>query len=1041
MKKPILLLVILISCVVSSFGQGTVRGKIIDTNGETLIGVTVMLKNNRSVGTSSDFDGNYSLTFKDAGPQVLVFTYVSYKTQEITVNPEGKVVVKDIIMESSAQELKGVEVSAKATKAREYFSEMVKKNAAVSMDYISSETMKKTGDANVVAAVSRVSGVSTNGGFITVRGIGDRYVKTAVNGSMIPTLDPFTNNIKLDLFPASLIDNVFITKTASPDLPGDWAGAFLSVETKDYPDNLAINVETSFGYNNQSTLKNVVSSDRSSTDWLGYDDGLRDYDHASFAFANTEPTLLQTFGALGLGDYFSSLGITTIDPSEDISNTYFKLGLVQLGLLAPALFDDPTAFSQAKDLFNTGGYKSDAFNSINANAPASAKRFANNWNTTTRNAPLNFSQSFSIGNQVNLFGRPLGFIAGFKYGTSIVYDPQSEVVRWAYDELPDGTPSRRKTESISQQASRETNGWSALFNVAYKLNPNNSVSFLFMPNLTGVNNVRNSFDAIDPQNGIRITKAQFFEQRSQLVYQYKSEHYIPKYKLKIEANASYTNGNSQIPDFKNIRYTKNPNGEFQIEGTTGTIARFYRYLNDDFFDSRISFELPISKDTTGLSRKLKFGGAYQRNDKKYDQYQYDVRTERSTFFGDLNSFLDNSYFDIQTVGGISSFSTFYNSSEFSNFGAVNHTFGNATIFAGYAMSDYAVNKKLRISGGVRIEKADFYTDVVKFDSLNYAPDDDRRIYDNSLPLANPGVLDELSILPSVNVIYKLKETDGAPTNIRLNFSSSVARPSIRELSDIAVFDYEFRLPVVGNSSLKMVNVNNYDIRYEKYYPSGNDFSASMFFKTFKNHIELVNSNFITWQNVDYSTVVGAEFEGKRKITKKFEARTNITFVKSATEVVQNTIYVNNGIKQFVPIDTIKRSMFGQAPYIFNAILSYNEDSLGLNVSLTYNVQGPRLVLSVGQLNVPDIFELPRNTIDLKVSKKLGKHFIVSVTGRDLLNAPIVRAYNYSDGSYQSGIGKGINDLFDSPIFKKDWNESFDKFRFGSSFQVGVSYKI
>jgi len=99
MKKPILLLVLLISCVVSSFGQGTVRGKIIDTNGETLIGVTVMLKNNRAVGTSSDFDGNYSLTFKDAGPQVVVFTYVSYKTQEITLNPAGKVVVKDIIME------------------------------------------------------------------------------------------------------------------------------------------------------------------------------------------------------------------------------------------------------------------------------------------------------------------------------------------------------------------------------------------------------------------------------------------------------------------------------------------------------------------------------------------------------------------------------------------------------------------------------------------------------------------------------------------------------------------------------------------------------------------------------------------------------------------------------------------------------------------------------------------------------------------------------------------------------------------------------
>ena len=143
-----------------------------------------------------------------------------------------------------------------------------------------------------------------------------------------------------------------------------------------------------------------------------------------------------------------------------------------------------------------------------------------------------------------------------------------------------------------------------------------------------------------------------------------------KYKLKMEANASYTNGNSQIPDFKNIRYISNPNGSFQIEGTTGAIARFYRYLNDDFFDSRISFELPISKDTTGLSRKLKFGGAYQRNNKKYDQYQYDVRTENSQFYGDLNSFLNYSIFDIQTVNGVSSLPAYYNSSEYSNAGEI-----------------------------------------------------------------------------------------------------------------------------------------------------------------------------------------------------------------------------------------------------------------------------------------------------------------------------------------------------------------------------------
>jgi len=99
----------------------------------------------------------------------------------------------------------------------------------------------------------------------------------------------------LDLFPASLVDNIVITKTANPDLPGDWAGAYLSVETKDYPEKLSVNVETSFGYNEQTTFKDVVSSQRSSTDWLGYDNNLRDINHNDFIPIKPNPSTYDEF--------------------------------------------------------------------------------------------------------------------------------------------------------------------------------------------------------------------------------------------------------------------------------------------------------------------------------------------------------------------------------------------------------------------------------------------------------------------------------------------------------------------------------------------------------------------------------------------------------------------------------------------------------------------------------------------------------------------------------------------------------------------------
>ena len=192
--------------VLVSFGQGTIRGKITDDRGETLIGVTVVLKSNKAIGISTDFDGNFSLKIPESTPQILVISYLSYKTIEETVQlSTDQVLVKNFVMISSAQALGEVQIVAKAVRSKDYYVEQIKKNSATTIDYISSETMKKTGDNNVTAAVTRVSGVSTNGAFITVRGLGDRYVKTSINGSRIPTLDPFTNNIKLAGNKSSLI--------------------------------------------------------------------------------------------------------------------------------------------------------------------------------------------------------------------------------------------------------------------------------------------------------------------------------------------------------------------------------------------------------------------------------------------------------------------------------------------------------------------------------------------------------------------------------------------------------------------------------------------------------------------------------------------------------------------------------------------------------------------------------------------------------------------------------------------------------------------
>ncbi|MBK8228960.1 MAG: TonB-dependent receptor plug domain-containing protein [Flavobacteriales bacterium] len=200
---------------------------------------------------------------------------MGYENKEVTVSPKGgEVLVVNIILGESAVALKAWR-SRRRRRTNDTYLERMKIGNAVSMDFISRDAMLKTGDGDATQAVRRITGVSTVGAFVTVRGLADRYIVTTVNGSRLPTLDPLTNNLRLDLFPTGLMDNIVITKTATPDLPGDWAGALISLNTSDYPEKLRVSVGTSIGYNPNSTWKDIVSGRPGKTDWLARDDGGR----------------------------------------------------------------------------------------------------------------------------------------------------------------------------------------------------------------------------------------------------------------------------------------------------------------------------------------------------------------------------------------------------------------------------------------------------------------------------------------------------------------------------------------------------------------------------------------------------------------------------------------------------------------------------------------------------------------------------------------------------------------------------------------------
>jgi outer membrane receptor protein involved in Fe transport len=279
MKKILLFVAILFSTMANSFAQkGYLRGKVIDTEiAEGLIGANVYIEGTTQ-GTVADFNGDYSLTL-EAGTYTIVFSSISYQTVSVTeVEIKADEVTKlDVNMVTDVQQLEGVEITAKAITDSDAAILNVQKKSINTIDGLSSQTFTKIGDSNLSGAIKRVTGVSVEGGkYVYVRGLGDRYTKTTLNGMSIPGLDPDKNSVQIDIFPTAVLDNVMVYKTFSPDLYADFTGGVVDVETKDFPNektmaiSLGLSITPGVQFNNDFILYNGGK-----TDWLGFDDGGR----------------------------------------------------------------------------------------------------------------------------------------------------------------------------------------------------------------------------------------------------------------------------------------------------------------------------------------------------------------------------------------------------------------------------------------------------------------------------------------------------------------------------------------------------------------------------------------------------------------------------------------------------------------------------------------------------------------------------------------------------------------------------------------------
>ena len=274
MKNLVLLTLFFTLTLAANAQKGIIRGVVMDGEmGEPLFSATVVVKGTTN-GAITDLDGNFEIKV-DPGTVALELSYIGYKTitvEGVEVKANEVTVLNNIVLNEDSDMGIEVVVTAEAIESNEVAIINIKSKSASMIDGISSDKIRQIGDGNVAEATKRVTGVSVEGGkYVYVRGLGDRYSKTTLNGVDVPGLDPDRNTIQMEIFPTNVIDNIMVAKSFTAELPADFTGGVVDIETKDFPEEKTFRVSVSGGVNPSMHFNsNYLTYEGGKIDFLGY---------------------------------------------------------------------------------------------------------------------------------------------------------------------------------------------------------------------------------------------------------------------------------------------------------------------------------------------------------------------------------------------------------------------------------------------------------------------------------------------------------------------------------------------------------------------------------------------------------------------------------------------------------------------------------------------------------------------------------------------------------------------------------------------------
>jgi len=656
-KLKKIFLIILILTTISVFGQGSgkIIGLVVDADlGSPLIGVNVLVEGTMQ-GSATDLDGKFVIPQLSEGKYNLTVSMIGFTKQVITgVEVKQNEVTKiEVVLQTESFETEEVVVAAKSVMNTEA-SLLSKRQKSIDVsDAISSEQFSKTGAGNAADAAKQIVGATVvNGKDVFVRGLGDRYTSTNLNGAQIPSADPYKRSGSIDIIPSNLIDNIQAVKSFSADKPGDFSGGAVDIKTKDFPEQFNLTFSASTKYNSAISFnENGLSSNGSSTDWLGFDDGAR-----------ALPSII------GNETWISDVGAA--QRNDEMAQK----------------IDDVT------------------------------KAFNSEMSPIKSAAPLNQSYSLSVGNQYELLGKQIGLIGSVSYKNENSGYIDGQLNRWDRGVADPNKKQLDTNFAMTDTKSISEVSIGGLFKASMKLNQANTISFNYLYNQNGESTsrfVNGKYPYDIDANWNYQARTLLYNERNLSSYQLEGNHAFESLgDLKFEWLASSMTSNQFDPDSRFFYNYETNTGVYGVK-TNLPPERYFRETEEsqDRLALNISYPFQIWANRTST---IKFGGAYSNTDRSFSErrFVYNPVTSVGTILrneeGDIDALFSDEYLGWTSQDTLNNgitlnrFSLYLNETDqtSSNYNGKNE------VIAYYGLVDLPVLSSLRVILGARYESTD-----------------------------------------------------------------------------------------------------------------------------------------------------------------------------------------------------------------------------------------------------------------------------------------------------------------------------------------------